>query len=72
MKQEDLIIKYCREAESALAAASDYDAALRLKESVCQRFQRECESSLVVAAVKLHIDDLVRKRWGREAYDQHS
>jgi hypothetical protein len=71
MKQEDLIVKYCKDAESTLATANDYESAVRLKESMCQQFQTECRSSLVIAAVKIHLDDLLRKRWGREANVQH-
>jgi hypothetical protein len=65
-KQEELIRKYCAEADSVLAGAPDYDSAMRLKESLCKRFQNECDSSLVVAATNLHLDNLLKRRWGRE------
>jgi len=64
-KQEDLIRKYCAEAESVLAEAHDYNSAVRLKDSLCRRFQNECDSSLVVVATKIHLDNLLKKRWGR-------
>lgn len=64
-KQEELIRKYCAEADSALAGAPDYDSAIRLKESLCERFQNECDSTLVVAATTLHLDNLLRRRWGK-------
>lgn len=65
-KQEELIRKYCAEAASVLAGAPDYDSALRLKESLCKRFQNECDSSLVVAATNLHLDSLLKEQWGRK------
>ena len=64
-KQEDLVRKYCAEAESILAEATDYDSAARLKDSLCRRFHDECESSLVVAALELHLDSLLKQRWRR-------
>jgi hypothetical protein len=64
-KQEGLIRKYCAEADSVLADAPDYDSAVLLKDSLCNRFQKECDSSLVVAATTLHLDNLLRLRWGR-------
>ena len=64
-KQEDLVRKYCAEAEGMLAEAQDYDSAARLKDSLCRRFQVECESSLVVAAMELHLDSLLKQRWRR-------
>jgi len=62
----DLIRKYCAEAEERLNAAADYSSALRLKESLCARFQEECESSLVVSATRQYIDAVLRQRWGAE------
>jgi hypothetical protein len=62
-KQEELIRKYCAEADSVLAGAPDYDSAVRLKEKLCKRFQSECDSSLVVAAASLHLDNLLKQRW---------
>jgi hypothetical protein len=63
-KQQELIRKYCAEADSVLSGAADYDSALHLKESLCKRFQNECDSSLVVAATSLHLDSMLKERWG--------
>jgi hypothetical protein len=63
-KQEDLIRKYCGEVDALIAEAPDYDSAVRLKESLCSRFQSECDSSMVVAATTLHVDKLFEERWG--------
>ncbi len=69
-KQEQLIHKYCEEAEATLATASDYDAAVRLKDSLCDRFQKECDSELVVYAVRKYIGNLVRtQKFGNGEYE---
>jgi hypothetical protein len=65
MRQETLIVRYCEEAKSILIGAGDYESALQLRKSLCERFQNECGSSLVVAAVNLHLDNLMRQRWGK-------
>jgi len=59
----ELIARYCAEAEETLNAAPDYGSALRLKETLCSRFQEECESSLVVNATRQYIDAVLRNRW---------
>ncbi len=66
----ELINRYCGEAEERLSAASDYRTALRLKETLCARFQEECESSLVVNATRQYIDAVLRKRWGDSREDR--
>ncbi len=63
--QDALLRKYCAEAETLLAQAPDYDTAFRLKQALCERFQSECESSIVVAAAKVHLDNLLKTRWKR-------
>jgi hypothetical protein len=62
-KQTTLIRRFCEEAERALDEASDYTAALHLKESLCQRFREECDSSLVVNATRQYLDEVLKKRW---------
>jgi hypothetical protein len=71
-KQEELIREYCSKAEALLAKASDYGTALYLKEQLCSRFEKECESSLVVAAARLHIDGILKKRWHGEGRETHT
>ena len=60
----ELITKYCVEVEEKLNAAPDFGTALHLKETLCSRFETECESSLVVNATKQYIDAVLRHRWG--------
>ncbi len=62
-KQDELVRRYCAEAETLLAAAPDYPAAVRLKEALCTRFERECDSQLIISAVKQFISEHIRKHW---------
>jgi hypothetical protein len=63
-KQDELIRRYCEEAEKVLSAAADYPSAVRMKHSLCDRFEKECDSKLVVSATKQFIDNLLKHRWG--------
>jgi hypothetical protein len=66
-KQDELIRRYCEEAEAVLSSAADYSSAIRMKESLCERFEKECDSKLVVSATKQFIDSLLKQRWGTGA-----
>jgi hypothetical protein len=63
-KQEELIRRYCEEAEALLSSAEDYPSAVRMKQSICKRFQEECDSELIVHATGQFIDNLIKTRWG--------
>jgi hypothetical protein len=63
-KQEGLIRAYCAEAEKLLAGATGYASAVRLKESLCERFQKECDSTLVATAIRMHLEGVLKTRWG--------
>ncbi len=69
MKQDELIQRYCEEAASLLASVEDYAAAVRLKTVLCERFRKECDSTLVISATTQYIDELLRKRWEGEGRD---
>jgi hypothetical protein len=63
-RQEELIHRYCEEAESLLSSAEDYPSAVRMKQSICERFQKECDSELIVHATSQFIDNVIKARWG--------
>jgi len=63
-RQEELIRDYCEEADALLSTAQDYPSAVRMKQSLCARFQEECDSALVVSAASQFIDNVLKKRWG--------
>lgn len=62
-KQEELIRRYCEEAKTVLSSAANYPSAVRMKQSLCERFEKECDSKLVVSATKQFIEDLLKQRW---------
>jgi hypothetical protein len=68
-RQTELIREYCAKAEALLTKASDHQTALHVKQQICSRFERECESNLVVAAARLHMDSILKKRWRLEERD---
>jgi hypothetical protein len=35
-----------------------------MKQSICERFQKECDSELIVHATGQFIDNLIKTRWG--------
>lgn len=71
-KQEGLIRAYCAEAEKLLATAPDYESAVRMKESLCERFEKECDSKLVSSATKMHLDGVLKKRWGGQEHGSNT
>ena len=62
-RQNNLVRKYCVEAERMLAEATDYPTAVQLKVSLCEQFQKECDSTLVVTATRQYLDGVIRERW---------
>jgi hypothetical protein len=62
-KQTQLVRTYCAEAERVLNQVPDYTTAVQMKESLCERFQKECDSSLVVTAIRQYIDGVLKERW---------
>ena len=62
-KQTRLVRKYCAEAERLLNEATDYATAIQLKNSLCEQFQNECDSSLVVTATRQYLGTIIKERW---------
>ncbi len=63
-KQEALIRGYCADAEKEIAKAPDYASAILLKESLCVRFEQECESGLIIGAIRQHLENALKQLWG--------
>jgi len=63
-KQETLIREYCAEAEKLMAAATDYVSAVQVKDTLCERFQKDCDSTLVTRATRQHLENLLKDQWG--------
>jgi len=64
-KQEELVSRFCLEAEALLADAPDYAAAVRMKDTLCLQFERECDSPLVVSAAKQFMEEYIQQQWER-------
>ena len=64
--QEDLLHRYCEQAEAALRDANDFASAQRLASELCNRFAQECTSPMVVHATTTYLDGLINHRWGRK------
>lgn len=61
--QEEIIRRYCAEAESALERAGDGTSARAIVDRYCSRFQAECASELVVHATRRYLEQRIRQRW---------
>jgi len=58
--QQELIRHACREAEERIAGARDNAEALRIRDEVCDRFGRECQSTIVVRALRDYLTEVIR------------
>jgi hypothetical protein len=59
-RQQELIRQTCREAEERIAGARDRGEALLIREQVCERFGRECQSPVVVHALRRYLMEVIR------------
>ncbi len=64
-EQRELLNCYCKEAEALLIKAADINDAIRIKNEACKRFQRECNSSILVNATKDYINQIIERTWKR-------
>lgn len=64
-EQQDLLHRYCKEAEALLSKAADINEAIRIKDETCKRFQLECNSSILVNAMKDYMDQIIERTWKR-------
>ena len=68
-RQEDLLRRYCDQAEAALRDAKDFASAKRIGDELCDRFAQECTSSMIVHATRTYLDELINHRWGKQNDD---
>lgn len=62
-EQTELVERYCQEAERLLSGAGDHDAALRMRDELCERFRKECRSSLIVNATRDYLTRIIDRTW---------
>jgi hypothetical protein len=61
-KLNELLRKYCPGAVESILAAPDHEAAVRLKESVCAQFEKECGTGLIATATREYLKTVVKRR----------
>jgi hypothetical protein len=71
-RQQELIRRTCLEAEERIARARDRGEALLIREQVCERFGRECQSAFVVHALRHHLMEVIRALPARPAMTNQS
>jgi hypothetical protein len=64
--QMTLLDRFCREAKERVVQARDLDDAVRQKDALCERFEQECSSQLVINAAKTFVGNLLQTRWKQE------
>ena len=62
--QDRLVRDFCREAQVLIRMAGSESEAMRIKEEECGRFQKECDSMLLVHAARQYLDDMIKEQWG--------
>ena len=61
--QEEILRRYCSEAERLLGEASDLRQAIDIRNQLCTRLQNECSSGLLLNATKAYVDRIIAARW---------
>ena len=61
--QEEIIQRYCAEAQRLLDRASSEDEALSIRARVCSQLARECDSPLILDATRTYVDRVIREIW---------
>ena len=61
--QHELVREYCREAEGRITIARSRADTVRIKEEWCNRFQRQCESELLINATSRYLDEIIARQW---------
>ncbi len=65
-----LLDRFCNEAKSLIAQATSIDEAEKRKKTLCEKFERECSSRLVINAARNFVDNLLTTRWDKDLKDR--
>ncbi|HXG01190.1 MAG TPA: hypothetical protein VNL69_10390 [Bacteroidota bacterium] len=63
--QDEMLRRYCAEAEERIARASNAIQARRLGEEVCAKLETECTSKLVLHATRTYVEQIINEIFGR-------
>lgn len=61
--QQDIIERYCAEAQQLLDRATSEAEAQAIRTSVCSQLAQECDSPLIMDATKKYVDHVIQTRW---------
>jgi hypothetical protein len=61
--QEDLVRRYCQEAEARLAHARDLGEALKIRDEVCALLESECSSSIIAVGARAYLKSIIEQEW---------
>ena len=65
-QQSEQIANHCVEIEDRIRLAPSRLEAVRLKELACTKFNQECQSSLVRAALTRYVEELISRHWDKK------
>ncbi len=65
-RQAELIANHCGDIENRIRSAPSRLEAVRLKELACAKFEQECSSTLVRAALATHVGELISRYWDKK------
>ena len=70
--QETLFERFCGEAETLIASAKSKEEAVRIKDELCAKFEKECGSNLVITATRTFVDQIIERNWNHENLHQQN
>lgn len=63
--QDEILRRYCTEAERRIMQAHNAQQARQWGEEVCAQLRQECSSTLVLHATRTYVDALIRDLFGK-------
>lgn len=59
--QDEMLKRYCAEAEARIVHASSARQAREWGEEICSKLERECSSKLILDATRTYIDRIIQE-----------
>ncbi len=64
--QDEMLKRYCAEAEARILHASTAQQARRWGEEICSKLERECSSKLILNATRTYIDAIIQELFSKK------
>ncbi len=64
--QDEMLKRYCAEAEALIVHASSALQARAWGEEICSKLERECSSKLILNATRIYIDQLIQEMFQKQ------